>query len=95
MSASGHLQTFGEPHRMSAIPPKADIGTKKRERLDENIGALDASLSQADLRVVTNAVDTAVAACRRSFALKPGTAATAFTNFTVPPLQPRPCFRAR
>jgi hypothetical protein len=26
-SASGHLQTFGEPSRMSALPPKADIGT--------------------------------------------------------------------
>jgi hypothetical protein len=26
MSLMGHLQTFGEPDRMSAIPPKADIG---------------------------------------------------------------------
>src|SRR5215472_15939937 len=25
-SASGHLQTFGEPDRMSALLPKADIG---------------------------------------------------------------------
>jgi len=25
MSESGHLQTFGEPKRMSALPPKADI----------------------------------------------------------------------
>jgi hypothetical protein len=26
MSALGHLQTLGEPDRMSALPPKADIG---------------------------------------------------------------------
>ena len=25
MSQTGHLQTFSEPKRMSALPPKADI----------------------------------------------------------------------
>jgi hypothetical protein len=30
MSQMGHLQTFGEPNRMSALPPKADIGTQSR-----------------------------------------------------------------
>jgi hypothetical protein len=30
MSALGHYQTFGEPYRMSALPPKADIGVTRR-----------------------------------------------------------------
>ena len=25
MTAQGHLQTFGEPNRISALPPQADI----------------------------------------------------------------------
>ena len=33
MSEMGHLQTFDEPNRMSALPPKADIRVSHRHEL--------------------------------------------------------------